>query len=255
MRTAAYPICEDEDSHNPRISKLGGDYPFLPDETFDECPSCQTKDFLLVAQLYIPTLPEFIQQIFPEKYQQSLIVFGICPRCIGYKGYRVRIYSEEQLDKLHYQTDIGPSLATSSNYSSRFFPPVPQSPHPFDLLDAQRCYIQPKTINDWKIVENAPNSTIREIIQIFQSEGVDNGHLFLDLADINIETGALGHSLLGGWPHFANSGDSPENYHLLFNLTESPESTLAIGEGGAGQLWVKVEDENLDFKYTCSCNY
>ena len=255
MKPAAYPIVEEEDCQNPRVSKFGGDYPSLPEETFNVCPSCQTKDFLLVAQLYIPTLPDFIQQIFPEKYRQSLIVFGVCPRCLGYNGYRVRIYSDEQLDQLKYQPDIGPSFSTSLNYSSRVFPPIPQSPHPFDILDAQRCYIQPKTITDWKIVESAPNSTIQSIISLFKREGVNIDHLFLDLADINIQTGALGHSLLGGWPHFAKKEDSPENYQLILNFTESPESTLAIGEGGAGQLWVKVENENIEFKYTCSCNY
>lgn len=255
MLPASYPITESIDTHDPRFSKFGGDYPMLETEKHGECSYCGTNEFLLVAQLYIPTLPQYIQNLFPEKFQNSLIVFGICPRCIGHEGYIVRVYDENQLDNLIYHTDIGPEWATASNCSSRVFPPSPKSPHPFDKLDARRCYIEPHTVTEWKTIQNAPNSTIIDIQTIFEDEGFDPNHLFLELAGINLETNALGHTLLGGWPHFAEPSNLLPDFHLLLNISESLECSLGVGENGSGQLWVKASDDSLEFKYTCSCTY
>ena len=118
-RKASIPIISSfEDDCNPRISKIGGKFPYLPDETIQECPKC--KQFpMMVAQLYVPSLPLYIQDIFPKSLKQSLIVLSICPSCLGSDYYCVRTYDESQLDSLVYHDDVGKKWSTPQYIMSR----------------------------------------------------------------------------------------------------------------------------------------
>lgn len=255
LRKASVPeISEIESDGNPRVSKFGGKFPYLPDETIPECTHCHQFP-MMVAQLYVPSLPHFIQDLFPESQRQSLIVLSICPSCLGFNGYNVNVYSEDQLDQLIYHDDVGQKWATPEMNMMRICNFRPGSPHSLDELDQQKQFLRLTTVTSWRDAEMAPYSSVKEVKDLMEKEKIEsNQRMFLAAHDINIKNCIAGHSYVGGWPHFTGDDQTPEHYKILLNITESEEATLEWGNGGTAQLWIGTDENAGKFKFTCWTN-
>ncbi|KAH0792843.1 hypothetical protein GPJ56_003253 [Histomonas meleagridis] len=242
-------VAEDE---NPRVSKFGGKYPYLPNETIQKCPVCEQFPMMAV-QLYIPSLPEFVQQYFQEADRKSLLVLGICPECLGSNGYQIKIYGEGELDKLVYHDDHGKIWASPEYHERRHFPRIPFSPQPYDSFDEQRQYFQFCTIESWKETEMVPYTSLKQIQELIKSEGIESSNRYFLIAHgINMQNNVSGNSYLAGWPHFCESDQTPDGYQILLNMCESEAATLGWGDCGTAQIWVGTGSNAGKYLFTCS---
>lgn len=245
-------ISEMEDDCNPRVSKFGGKFPYLEDEVIPKCHVCDQFP-MMVVQLYVPSLPEYIQDLFPENYKKSLLVLGVCPECLGSNWYHIRVYSEDELDKLVYHEDEGKNWAKPEYHERRNFPRIPFSPQPYDAYDEQRQYFHLCTIVDWKDTEMVPYTSLKTVQDLLKKEGIDNNNrYFLVAHGINMQNNVSGNSYLGGWPHFCNGDQTPESYKILLNICESEAATLGWGDCGTAQIWIGFGKNEGKFKFTCS---
>ncbi|OHT02771.1 hypothetical protein TRFO_30030 [Tritrichomonas foetus] len=253
MRKAAVPITSDfEDDGNPRISKIGGKFPYLPNEEISLCNECHQFP-MMVAQLYVPSLPDFIQVLFPSDFKNSLIVLSVCPSCLGSKCYNVKAYNESQLDDLEYHDDVGEKWSTPEFLNLRCFNFQPNSPQTYDLIDQKRQYFEFKTITNWNETMMAPYTSVGEVKSLLKKEKIEDNHrTFLAAHEINMKNEIAGNSYLGGWPCFCQEDQTPEGYKILLNLSESAAATLEWGNSGTAQLWIGVGGNSGKFKFTCS---
>lgn len=253
-RKASIPIISSfEDDCNPRISKFGGKFPYLPTETIKECPNCHQFP-MMVAQLYVPTLPGYIQDLFPESLKHSLVVLSICPSCLGSEHYNISTYNETQLNDLIYHDDIGKQWSTPQFIQMRSFNFQPNSPQTYDEIDQQRQYFQFNTITGWKDTEMVPYASVDEVKNLLKESKIDSNsnRVFLVAHEMNMKNEISANSYLGGWPHFCKEDQTPENYRILLNLCESPAATLEWGNGGTAQIWIGINENEGKFKFTCS---
>lgn len=252
-RKASIPIISSfETDGNPRISKIGGKFPYLENETIPECPKCHEIP-MMVAQLYVPTLPDYIQRLFPESLQKSLVVLSVCPSCLGSEHYCIHTYDESQLDNLIYHDDVGEKWATPQYNMMRIFNFQPNSPQTYDAIDQQKQYLQFNAITGWKDTEMVPYASVDEVKNLMKGANIEpNNRVFLIAHEINMKNEISGNSYLGGWPHFCQEDQTPKGYQILLNLCESPAATLEWGNGGTAQLWIGINENEGKFKFTCS---
>ena len=256
MREASVPVISYfSDDCNPRSSKIGGKFPYLPNEEIPLCSSC--KQFPMMAlQLYVPSLPEFIIDLFPDDMKQSLVVLSICPSCLGSKGFNVRTYNDEQLDELVYHDDVGKEWSELPLIMQRSFNVGPNSPHTYSQFDMKKQYIQFASIQSWNDTMMAPYPSVDEVKKLMKANHIDtNNRSFLAAHSINMQNKISGCSYLGGWPCFCKKDLTPEGYKILFNFCESEACSLEWGNGGTAQLWIGTDENSGKFKFTCSSYY
>ena len=188
-RKAFYPgDLKKEDSIDPRITKFGGKVPRLPTEEKD--------DFPLLVQLYVPSLPEPIQDLFQEEHKGSLIVVAIDSEDLGYeaKDRRISVYTSDQLDQLVYSDSSGEPVN------------------------------EPRIVCTWEEGIQYPNESLDNLEYIEEA-----GFSVEDLSTLNEanECDQNQKTYLGGWPQFTQSDDTPtDGKVLLMQFEESDDSTL-----------------------------
>jgi hypothetical protein len=253
-RAAAYPTA----AHNlndgdPRVTKFGGKYPLPPDESPPQCPTCG-QTLMMIAQLYIPTLPEFIRSQLPAQFHDSLVVLSVCPECLGSAGYCVRSHASSALDALVYHDDIGSQWSTPEFQYRRRFPRFPNSPQPFDAVDSRRLSMSLSFVGGWIETEMVPHPSNSALREKLEAAGIPlNQRIYLAAHDINMRAGVAAVCYLGGWPRFCGDDQTPgDDWLLLLNLCESDMTTLEWGDCGTAQLWVGVNAHEGEFKFTCS---
>ena len=102
VRAAFMPVVSHEDSTNPRISKFGGRLPFLPNKTQHFCKKCN-KMFSSIFSLYIKSLPDEIQSMFPEDSRDSVLVGYACSHCEElYEDMFAYLISKDEIDNIKY---------------------------------------------------------------------------------------------------------------------------------------------------------
>jgi hypothetical protein len=232
LRKAACPTAStDQADANPRTSKFGGKYPVRPNDSLPKCASCE-QTMMMIIQLYIPSLPEFIKTQVPPEIQDSLLVLGVCPECLGSAGYRIDVHHSDVLDTLVYHEDVGPQWSTPEFQYRRRFPRVPNSPQPFDAVDQRRRWMDLRVIGGWNETEMVPhpsNAVLREALE--QAKIPVNQRISLAVHDISIRAGVAASCYAGGWPRFCGEDQTPgKNWIVLCNLCESDLATLEWGD-------------------------
>jgi hypothetical protein len=253
-RKAAYPTSSSNQTDgNPRTSKFGGKYPLLPNESVPKCLSCD-QPLMMVIQLYLPSLPEFVRSQAPSQIQDSLIVLSVCPECLGSSGYRIDAHPSDVLDTLVYHEDVGPKWSEPEFQYRRRFVRFPNSPQPFDAVDQRRRKMELRVIGGWTETEMVPHLTNSELKEALEKAKMPvSSRISLAVHDINIRAGVAGNCYVGGWARFCGDDQTPgENWSLLCNLCESDMATLEWGDCGAAQVWIGVGENAGQFKFTCS---
>jgi hypothetical protein len=252
-RPAAYPRLTCLHDCNPRTTKFGGKYPLLPAESSPACPRCD-QPLMMVVQLYVPALPEFIRSQFPDDRRDQLIVVGVCPECLGSDGYRIAAYSGGDLDRLVYRDDVGEKWSRPPLLGLRRFPCIPNSPPVYDCVDERRQYMCFSGVDGWTETECVPDSSVAAVRKKLREEKFGPPERVLIAShDINMENGLAANCYVGGWPRFCGQDQSPgDDFVLLFSLCESEAATLEWGNSGTAQIWMGVAGKAGEFKFTCS---
>jgi hypothetical protein len=254
-RKAAYAsISHAGTDGNPRISKFGGKYPRLPGEPVPQCSSCQ-QQLMMIAQLYLPSIPSYILESLPEDQRDKLLVLGVCPECMGSLGYDIRTYASSDLDALEYQDDVGEQWTHADMIYRRRFPRMLNSPQTYDAFDRQRQYMQLRLVSSWIDSEMVPYSSVASVRQKLEEENIPiNQRIFIAAHDINLKHGVAATVYLGGWAHFCGGTDQTpgDDFVVLLNLSESEAASLEWGDAGTAQIWAGTGEHAGEFKFTVS---
>jgi hypothetical protein len=254
FRKAAYPnISYTGSDGNPRSTKFGGKYPLLPGEAAPKCPSCD-QQLMMVVQVYIPSLPAFVQNALPQPQRDKLLVLGVCPECLGSTGYHIHVYGPADLDKLEYHDDIGENWSRPELLYRRRFPRIPNSPPNYDEVDRQRQFMRFALVGEWNETDMAPYTSVASVKQQLEEDHIPaNQRIFIAAHDINMKNGLAATVYLGGWPHFCGQDQTPgDDYVVLLNICESEAATLEWGDAGTAQIWAGTGSHAGEFKFTCS---
>lgn len=222
IRIAAVPNVKEGDTTNPRVSKFGGSYPYLPEEGTARCHVCNT-DNISCCQLYVPSLPQFIQDYFPADKRDGLLVLSLCPECLGMDGYRCSYYQDDVLDKLVY------AYIKNSDYDG----------------------FEPRIVESWSETKCFPNISVDIYSTLLTSKFGDYDYDASD--ELNKENNNPSGTYLGGWPEFVQSDETPDGMTLLLEMEESEAATLMWGDAGTAQLWMSTGEDFGSFKLTWAC--
>lgn len=90
FKTYYAPKTERCDSKDPHVSKFGGSFPYLSTEEEEELNKSRT-----IFSLYVPSLPEEIQMLFPKGHEYLLV---------GYETdiFNVKLYTDSEINSLKY---------------------------------------------------------------------------------------------------------------------------------------------------------
>ncbi|KAH0795347.1 hypothetical protein GPJ56_000796 [Histomonas meleagridis] len=199
------------DTVNPKISKIGGKRPHLPEEELNPNHS-------MLMQLYIPTIPEEMKSFFPKEKQNSLLVVMIDSEIHGLDNdATIRLYSEDQLDKLVYENDVQ-----------------------FDGIYLN----EPVTIGSW--VEGIQVPSCGEIFEELEEKFGPN-------YETNYGILTMDQTYLGGHKHVFNDESPPSDEYVLFmNFGQGKASSDLWGDCGTGQLYMTVGNNFGAFYFTHS---
>jgi hypothetical protein len=233
IRTAYYPIIEHNDVCSPTVSRFGGSFCKLPEETFPLC-CFGSGSFINIVQLYIPTLPAEIQNLFPESKRKCLLVYQICSECLSWEKPIVKLYFPEDFEKLEFsksQYSLKPSHVTEwKQYDSMMY-------------SLQLTYFSEKLISEGKpsfFLENDPDKY--------------HEHFFEKIRETVEKLHPRHNSNLGAFPDFVQDDETPEGFEILANFEEDEICNIMWGDAGTAQLWVRTDDDNVELKATWNCS-
>jgi uncharacterized protein YwqG len=212
------PVCTASDSQSPRVSKIGGSIPHLPSEALVKCDCGLQQDLLL--QLYVPSLPPKVQELFPSF--NGLIVFTYCTECMDSDVVcSTRVYPEDRLSELV------------------FSPP------------REGSQIEPRTVTNWKEF-TSHDFTSDRAYEANRQSGKDEIE-FEEVGRI-ARSAVPSKSYLLGNPWFEQGEYSPgDDYVMLANFSQDNVCTLAWGDAGSGQLWIKKGAAFAEANLTWMC--
>lgn len=210
------------DSTNPRISKFGGAAPYLPTNGPIICP-CESDKLQTVFSLYVPSLPNEIQELFPKNHE-FVVVGYTCNSC--YEELEVKLYCDDEIDQLVY--DDVPSFDNIFN-------------------DAR------KVVN-WSKSFMYPTGLVDAAFELPNKESYSEEEIFFIDEFLNNNAMDAPQTYLGGYPIFIQGDDSPPGCKLLLEMAESEAATNMWGDCGTCQVWMTVDDNFGDFimQYNCS---
>lgn len=254
VRKAAYPdISMFGEDCNPRSSKFGGKIPYLPSETCPHCSVCD-QDMMMIAQLYLPSLPDFVTENLQEADREKLMVISVCPQCLGTHEYSIKLYSENELDNLVYHDDVGKAWGKPEMQYRRTINPMPNSPFTFDEFDLKKQVMSFAAVGEWKETEMVPYPCLDMVKELMREDGIEaNQRMTFAAHEFNMNNSISAASYLGGWPKFYGSDLTPgDHWKIFLTLNESEATTLEWGECGLAQIWVGIGEESGKFKFVVS---
>lgn len=251
---AAYPsVSMFSDDCNPRSSKFGGKIPYLPSEQCPHCSSCD-ENMMMIAQLYFPSLPDFITEELREEDRDKLLVISVCPRCLGTKEYNIKLYTPDELDSLVYHDDVGELWAKPEMQFRRLLNAIPNSPFTYDEFDMRKQVMSFSAIEEWKETEMVPYPSVDKIRDLMREDGIEpNQRMNFAAHEFNMKSCISAASYLGGWPKFYGKDLTPgEDWKILLTLSESEGASLEWGDCGLAQIWMGTGSEAGNFKFIVS---
>lgn len=254
VRQAAYPsVAMFSDDCNPRSSKFGGKIPYLPSEKCPHCSVCD-QDMMIVAQLYLPSLPDFVTEDLREEDRDKLMVISVCPQCLGTNGYCIKLYAAEELDTLVYHDDVGEAWSKPEMQFRRTINPIPNSPFTYDEFDMRKQVMAFTAVEEWKETEMVPYPCLDKVRELMRQDGIEPSQRMTFAAhEFNMNNSISAASYLGGWPKFYGDDLTPgDDWKIFLTLTESEAATLEWGECGLAQIWVGIGKEAGNFKFIVS---
>lgn len=212
------PQCENHDSTSTQASKFGGSCPHLSQDPVPVCPLCQNRLEVLL-QLYIPSLPEQVRQLFAPSQQQSLIVFYYCTDCMesnSENALHFKIFNQDDLQNVVF--DLPPN-------ESKINPAVIVSWIPFKSIDG--------TTETFYQIFNGQNQLDEVAMEEFHRE---------------IKRQYAGTTYLLGNPDFTEGEyGRPEGMINLACFQQDNNFSMMWGDAGYAHLWMMPGDENGQF--------
>ena len=213
--------CEKNNEINEiKISKFGGKIPHLQNEEIPKCPTCG-KECELLLQLYVPGLPEYAQNLFPENLKDSLSLLFICAEDLpDMQGKMIsRVYNSDQIDNLVYANPPENAQVESAIFTN------------YEMLD---------TYND---TSNEYMESMGEIDDAAMEE-------LMRKIRVDIRKAKC---YFGGYPYYQQSEETPgDDCTLLLNVEEDENCSLTWGDAGNAQIWVK-NDNSGEFYLNWQC--
>ena len=202
--------CEKNDTNSIAISKFGGKIPHLPNEEIPKCPTCGHSCELL-AQLYVPSLPEYAKALFPQNLQESLIVLFICAEDLAdMQGKMIsRVYQPEQIQNLVYSNAPENAQIESALFEN------------YEMLD---------TYNDtsdayMEVMDEIDDAAAEELMRKIRDEVRPSKCYF------------------GGYPYYQQGEATPgDDCTLVLNIEQDDNFSLMFGDAGNAQIWVKNDN-------------
>ena len=210
------------------ISKFGGYIPCFECDADITCPSCNVG-LEVLAQIYVPSLPNPVKALFPSSLQNALIVLFMCTQCLEpyYGELESRIYYPEDFDKLVYKPPPSDIMIEQAIFES--FPESDLPIHPSDnALEHPSKYL---SVN----------------------EELDD--MFDDMYDsISSYYCQPQMSYFGGHPEYIQADDNPgPDYSLILSLSDDKDNfSMMWGDAGTAQIWLRNDDSN-HFLITWAC--
>lgn len=214
------PDVTNNDSEDPHISKFGGKCPYLPSEGKFICKEegCG-KEADLIFSLAVESLPNEIQQYFPEDQRTCVIVGTFCQDC-G-KALPIAKFTKEQISQLQYAD-------------------IPNPENPFN---------EPRTITGWRKGKMTPKS-IETLDSSFKDLSAPLDFYFVK-SKLQKYSNPESLTYIGGYPD-----GEPQNTikpsKLLLQMGESKESTNNWGGYGTAQVWMTTGEKFGEFEFALS---
>ena len=224
-KTGYFPICESHDSSSPKVSKFGGSCPHLPQDPRPTCKSCDNHLEVLL-QLYIPSLPQPVKQLFPNHLQNSLIVFNYCTECMPSNeedAITWKVYNESDFANLVF--DIPPSEAK----------------------------IEPAVVKEWQAFKSINASTEHYYDMLHDENGaLDEVKMEEFVRELKINY--AGTTYLLGNPDFTEGEYTPEPGMVNLACFEQDNSfSMMWGDAGYAHLWMTPGDNFGKFSLVWNC--
>jgi hypothetical protein len=239
IKTAYYPVTKPGNLHSPTVSRFGGSLCYLEDDIKDD--HYFREAIVNVVQLYIPTLPEEIKNLFPESKRKCLFVFRHEAKYDSIEDSIIKLYYPEIFAKLKFKKhkrSYKPFLVTEwKQYESMI-----------DLYELRK-------LSD-KLEEEG-----KQPIYPKKLPGYDNDYFEHTLESAFAKSnsrplqrrGQGPNSYLGGFPHFVQEPDNPKGFQILVNFGSGDDiSSSVFGDCGTCQIWVRADGDDVKFKETIS---
>jgi hypothetical protein len=175
----------------------------------------------VLLQLFLGSAPSDVKSLFPDKFQDGLVVFTYCSNCMnsGEKCH-YRIYEAAQLDILE-------------------FAPAPPN-----------CRIEAKIIVSW-IPFQCLDGSSEHFLEVGQPDGLtDVGveEFIWRLRQIQPRTWLLGHP----W-YCQGEYDLEDGLVLLSNFEQDANFSMMWGDAGAAHLWMGTGGQFGNFELHWQC--
>lgn len=224
-KTGYAPVCESHDSSSPKVSKFGGSCPHLPQDSRPTCNSCGNHLEVLL-QLYIPSLPQPVKQLFPANLQNSLIVFTYCTECMPSNeedGITWNVYNESDFPNIVF--DMPPGEAK----------------------------IDPAVVKEWQAFKSIDGST-QHFYDIFQNGKGNLDEIKMEEFVRELKTNYAGTTYLLGNPDFTEGEyEQEEGMVNLACFEQDNNFSMMWGDAGYAHLWMKPGNDFGKFKLFWSC--
>ena len=220
VKPGQFVHCTKAETNNFEVSKFGGKIPHLPNEEIPTCQECGQK-MEVVAQIYVPSLPDFAKNVFPEALKQSLIVLFVCTEDLPFGDWQMvsRVYSQDQIKNLIYDEPKEDAKIESALFQN------------YEMLDTYN-----DTSNDYlEVMGEVDDLAMEELMRKVRDE---------------IRTSKC---YFGGFPYYQQGEETPgDNFTLLLNIENDENFSMMWGDGGNAQIWVNNENPE-EFHLTWQC--
>ncbi|KAK8898590.1 hypothetical protein M9Y10_000882 [Tritrichomonas musculus] len=224
-KTGYAPVCKSQDSNSPKVSKFGGSCPHLPQDSRPICKSCNGHLEVLL-QLYIPSLPAPVKQLFPENLQNSLIVFTYCTECM----------SSNEEDSISW------NVYNESDFGNLVFDSPPSE-----------AKIEPAVIESWQAFKSIDGST-EHYYSTFQNQKGDLDDLKMEDFVRELKENYAGTTYLLGNPDFTEGEYQPEpGMVILASFAQDKAFSMMWGDAGYAHLWMKPGNDFGEFNLFWTC--
>jgi hypothetical protein len=219
---AFVPLVREGDCADPRCIKFGGCVPHDP-IGYPQCPICDVAAAHVVT-IYVPMLPEPLQDLFPQDERETVIVVCYCEQC--FREVPVFVFRREEIDQL---------VVSIGNPGRRT---------PFN---------EPRMVIGWRMEKSHPDPVGLDAVNI-PGMNYRPSRVWGDVIEEKLERCAQG-TYFGGFPEYVHYVEQPTpTSRLLLEITQSKASTAMWGDCGTAQLWMEVGENYGKFQVTWACS-
>jgi hypothetical protein len=221
-KRAFVPLVCAGDRATPRCVKFGGCVPHDPSAS-PLCPSCSVA-LAHVVSIYVPLLPQPIQDFFPPDERETLIVVCYCEHC--FLNPPTFVYRGAEIDRLV------------------------MSP---DHVMFRRPFNEPRVVVGWQEALSHAHACGMSGLGIIGTK-YRSDSVWTDVIEPTLND-STGNTYFGGFPEFVQSDEQPTpSSVLLLQMAQSRASTALWGDCGTAQVWIETGRNYGKVQVTWACS-